>query len=361
MYIYLCEFLLQRSVRLTPTSMLYAGKQQDGAHILKSAQYLHKELPVRIAHRIQGFRTLPFIVGCNSTILKIHEMYIRAFHILHEHPPVTDHESEEKYTEALKSLLDDHQNVVTMLAEGFSECRRHIKDESMIKGFLDRMLKSRLGIRMLVEHHVALHDEMPNHVGIIDVNFSPRSLIERKAEFVRHICQSKYGFAPIVKLNGHLNAKFPYIPAPLDYMLGELLKNAFRATTESHLGNGNNAPDIVITIANNEQDFNIRISDRGGGIPHDIVDKVFHYNFTTAGESMEQQHDNYLFGEITSPSHMSGDSPGKMHGYGFGLPIAKSYAEFLGGSLELQTMQGIGTDVFIRLRHIDGKYDSYRI
>ena len=29
----------------------------------------------------------------------------------------------------------------------------------MIKNFLDRMLKSRLGIRILVEHHVALHDE----------------------------------------------------------------------------------------------------------------------------------------------------------------------------------------------------------
>ena len=30
-----------------------------------------KELPVRIAHRIQGFRTLPFIVGCNPTILDV--------------------------------------------------------------------------------------------------------------------------------------------------------------------------------------------------------------------------------------------------------------------------------------------------
>lgn len=37
----------------------------------RSAQYLHKELPVRIAHRIRGFRGLPFIVGCNPTILKV--------------------------------------------------------------------------------------------------------------------------------------------------------------------------------------------------------------------------------------------------------------------------------------------------
>lgn len=36
-----------------------------------SARYLHKELPVRIAHRIKGFRSLPFIIGCNPTILQV--------------------------------------------------------------------------------------------------------------------------------------------------------------------------------------------------------------------------------------------------------------------------------------------------
>jgi len=36
-------------------------------------------------------------------------------------------ESEDKYTATLKSLLDHHRDVVTMLAEGFSECRKHIK------------------------------------------------------------------------------------------------------------------------------------------------------------------------------------------------------------------------------------------
>lgn len=59
------------SVRLTPTTILYSGKSPDGSHLLRSAQYLHKELPVRIAHRIAGFRSLPFIVGCNPTILAV--------------------------------------------------------------------------------------------------------------------------------------------------------------------------------------------------------------------------------------------------------------------------------------------------
>ena len=47
--------------------------------------------------------------------------------------------------------------------------------------------------------------------------------------------------------------------------------------------------------------------------------------------------------------------------YGFGLPACKAYAEYLGGALDMYTMQGIGTDVYIRLRHIDGKLESFRI
>lgn len=33
------------------------------------------------------------------------------------------------------------------------------QDEQMVKVFLDKTLTSRMGIRMLVEHHLALHDE----------------------------------------------------------------------------------------------------------------------------------------------------------------------------------------------------------
>lgn len=47
--------------------------------------------------------------------------------------------------------------------------------------------------------------------------------------------------------------------------------------------------------------------------------------------------------------------------FGFGLPTSRAYAEYLGGSLQLQSMQGIGTDVYLRLRHIDGREESFRI
>ncbi len=83
-------------------------------------------MPIRIAHRIAGFRNLPFIVGCNPTILAVHELYIRSFHILNEFPEILSVEDEERFSLILRELLDDHKEVVTQLAAGFKECRKHI-------------------------------------------------------------------------------------------------------------------------------------------------------------------------------------------------------------------------------------------
>ncbi|XP_009007720.2 branched-chain alpha-ketoacid dehydrogenase kinase isoform X2 [Callithrix jacchus] len=330
------------SVRLTPTMMLYAGRSQDGSHLLKSARYLQQELPVRIAHRIKGFRCLPFIIGCNPTILHV----------------IKDQAEEAQYCQLVRQLLDDHKDVVTLLAEGLRESRKHTQDEKLIRYFLDKTLTSRLGIRMLATHHLALHEDKPDFVGIICTRLSPKKIIEKWVDFARRLCEHKYGNAPRVRINGHVAARFPFIPMPLDYILPELLKNAMRATMESHLDTPYNVPDVVITIANNDVDLIIRISDRGGGIAHKDLDRVMDYHFTTAEASTQDPRISPLFGHLDMHS---GAQSGPMHGFGFGLPTSRAYAEYLGGSLQLQSLQGIGTDVYLRLRHIDGREESFRI
>lgn len=347
------------SVRLTPATLLYTGKSPDGNHLLRSAQYLHKELPVRVAHRIAEFRGLPFIVGCNPTILHVHELYIRAFHLLSEFPSIRDVDTERQYCKMVKTLLDDHKDVVTHLAEGFRECRKHITDESLIHNFLDRILTSRLGIRMLAEHHLFLHQDKNDSIGIIATKMSLKKVIEKWVSFAREQCELRFGYAPSVKINGHTGATFPYIIQPLDYMLPELLKNAMRATIESHLDTPMNLPDVIITIASNEVDFIIRIADRGGGIPHSMLKKVFQYHFTTANDDESVSDNGGALGTLIEAVNQP--TAGPLCGFGFGLPVSKAYAEYLGGSISLETMQGIGTDVYLRLRHIDGKQESFRI
>jgi len=351
----------KHSIRLTPSTIMYSSESRDHfSDALRSAQYLHKELPIRVAHRIVNFRSLPFIIGCNPTILSVHELYIRAFHILNDFPEIQSHQDVEKYDEVLRSLLDDHKDVVSLLAQGFKESQKYVKDLSIISAFLDRTLTSRLGIRLLVNHHLHLHAK-EGKIGIINLNMHLRDVVSNWASFVTDICEDKYGHAPIIKISGHTSATFPYIEMPLDYILPELIKNAVRATVESHPRlRGHNLPPIHITLANNKTDFIIRISDRGGGIDHGKMESVMRYNFTTAEESTESTLSNSgIFANMMET--MSRKTSGPMHGYGFGLPTSCAYARYLGGGVELQSMQGLGTDVYLRLKHLESLNHEFRI
>lgn len=53
-----------------------------------------------------------------------------------------------------------------------------------------------------------------------------------------------------------------------------------------------------------------RASDRGGGIPHSILDRVMDYHFSTAEQSTQDPRMSNLFDNITN----SGPQSGPMHG-----------------------------------------------
>lgn len=60
----------------------------------------------------------------------------------------------------------------------------------------------------------------------------------------------------------------------------------FRATVENHPDVDQELlPSIHVLIAKNDVDFIIRISDRGGGIPHRHLPFVTNYHYTTASIS----------------------------------------------------------------------------
>ncbi|XP_039266219.2 branched-chain alpha-ketoacid dehydrogenase kinase-like [Styela clava] len=354
----------QKSVRLTPWMILYSGDSHHlDKYLLKSAQYLHKELPVRVAHRIKSFHGLPFIMGCNPVILRVHDLYIQSFKQLHNFQAIKTAEDVKEYAVLLERLLDDHSTVIKDLATGFRQCHKHLNEEMlgahMARKFLDRMLSSRLAIRMLAMHHILLHRKEEDHIGMIHTKFYPAKSIEKFTNFTTKMCEYEYGKAPKVRMCGHIQAHFPYIPIPFDYIICELLKNAMRFSVEHHSSSyGNGLPDIIVTIVNNHQDFIIKISDRGGGIPHEVIDKVLEYNFTTANETTNSE--SNPMGDMMSMANQGPNGNSKMHGHGFGLPMSRCYAEYMGGSLVVQSMQGYGTDVYLRLKRIDLQSESFR-
>merc|ERR1712129_91279 len=123
-----------------------------------------------------------------------------------------------------------------------------------------------------------------------------------------------------------------------------------------------------VLVSGDEQECCCRVSDRSGeGIPVKDLAKVWSYFYTTA-QPIESTVSRMA---VDAPVDMAwlmqkqaaadlGDREGEANmlesplaGLGCGLPLCRLYAEYLGGSIELQTMPKFGSDVFVYLRRLE--------
>ena len=308
----------------------------------------------------------------------------------------------------MADLVRTHSNTIPILAQGFLQCRKYVEPAEVTR-FLDHHLRARIGTRLLAEQHLALHmastgDAIkqkpdPTHVGVIDLAVKPADIFRRCENFVADVCEYKYGVRPSLVINGDRNAEFAHIPMHLEYIITELLKNAFRATIES--GNEKEAVEITIAAApdvsttkleslkklsvskENSYDFTqegldeycstsepdpmnplhsavpcitLRIRDRGGGIPPEALPNIWSYSFTTFNNEEAAavanggvgSEDTDGLGVIAS----AGSDQSSIAGLGYGLPLSRAYAEYFGGGIAVQSMYGWGTDVYLSLQGI---------
>ena len=90
------------------------------------------------------------------------------------------------------------------------------------------------------------------------------------------------------------------------------------------------------------------------------ANEAIRYLYTTnKNHNKESVTGQNIFNSVMEVS-FTGPAGGPMSGFGFGLPVSRVYAEYLGGSLELHSIPEYGTDVYLKLQHLDGK-DCFKI
>ncbi|KAK1777457.1 mitochondrial pyruvate dehydrogenase [Copromyces sp. CBS 386.78] len=375
--------------------------------LLSSARFTLSLLPIRLAHRIQALRNLPYIVVSNPNISRIYNNYQHSLSTLlpWQGKTISTLDDEIKFTQVLAELVQTHTDTIPILAKGFIECRKYISSEEVTR-FLDEHLRARIGTRLVAEQHIALHysstphfdpeasptpcpepETHPSYIGVIDTALRPANLIDSCGGFVADICELNYGVRPEWVVDGAPDASFAFVPMHLEYIVTELLKNAFRATVE----NGMSREPVVITIApepasspasaatpgvysdcpskpSNEgkakahdiiplhdhaPGVTIRIRDRGGGINPDVLPEIWGYSFTTFNEGEEEPPGAGAWGEeamgLISTTGVGGST---IAGLGYGLPLSRAYAEYFGGGIAVQSLYGWGTDVYLRLKGV---------
>ncbi|TFY65681.1 hypothetical protein EVG20_g5402, partial [Dentipellis fragilis] len=385
---------------LTLGTLLSFGQPLTPQSVLTSVSYAQAEIPRRLATRIRSLEGLPFIVGTNPYIARILDGFRRSFLTLASYPSVTTLEENAAFVEQLDALVHNHANDIPTIAKGFQECIRYMTPEQ-ISNFVDAAIHNRIAVRLIAEQHVALtyglhnHQQRQGHVGIIDMACSPMELLRTCGSFL----SMDIPMLPSRKCFRHRPrsiASSPfrsYVPVHLEYILTEILKNAFRASVEHHFKQHGTSysgavPPIIVTIVRPPRTpglasppmLTLRIRDQGGGVTPAILGRIFSYSFTTAGRNSAHSDDSggpyaaqhiggsaavgsdaggageaNLFGEITAKGVQAG--MGTIAGLGFGLPMSRLYARYFGGSLDLYPLDGWGSDVLLKMRCLDAAED----
>jgi len=334
-------------------------------------------------------------VVSNPNISTIYNNYLHSLSTLlpYKSRTISTLEEEIKFTSVLSDLVETHSHTIPTLARGFLECRKYINPDEVTR-FLDEHLRARIGTRLIAEQHIALHlssqphqdtktsapegDPSSSYIGVIDTALQPASIINSCGNFVSEICELKYGVRPTWVIDGEPGTTFAYVPVHLEYIITELLKNAFRATVES----GRSHEPVVITIAaepesprgglsrsergpsNAPIDSNspikpfedpapgvtIRIRDRGGGISPEVLPDIWSYSFTTFSDEDLPGSGSGSMDALNALSGAGGGEGSSIAGLGYGLPLGRAYAEYFGGGIAVQSLYGWGCDVYLRLK-----------
>lgn len=352
------EFAKMEQTEKTLHMLLRESQNKDKNKVVRSCQFMHHEFLIRIAKVISHIQNLPYIVLCNDDIRRVHDLYIAAFADLLTLRKINSIGDVDHFNEFLSGLLDDFQGIIELLSRGFHKSKIHASDD-VISRFMDYMIIHRLCNRIMARHHLSMHVNRDGYISIINLKMDLKKAIQRNAAFSANVCQNVYmDTLPEVVIDGHTDTTVSFIPNVLEYVLKEILKNSYRATVEAHL-HQLEKPPIVCTISNSDDYWCIRISDKGKGMSDKVLKDIQNYCYTTYNP--DTTHANSIgFGEIMSQSiQNSGGST--LAGFGVGVPVSHCYINFVRGNLSIMTMDGIGTDVYIKVPHLRNMLSTVRI
>lgn len=133
---------------------------------------------------------------------------------------------------------------------------------------------------------------------------NPLAISKRAIRDAQKVCAAHYGqSAPSVLIHTpNPDISTTYVDEFLHRNIYELLKNAMRATSETHLNNGSpislglssptasrsKLPPVKLVLVDGGEDVTIKISDEGGGMALSEMDKIWSYVHSGDSSSLRQ-------------------------------------------------------------------------
>ena len=200
--------------------------------LIQVASFLRRELPIRLAHRIEDLESIPVLRDMEHVVL-VRNLYIQScLDIVRFDTKITTVQQEQEFSLIIEKIYERHNSVLVQMARGAYEFRKtlqknqnnnstsstssvvDLQDET--NEFLDRFYLCRIGIRVLIGQYLALRQPpVDNYIGIVCSRTSPYEIVKRAIDDAAFMCTRKYGEAPEVIMSGRLDLTFPYVPTHL--------------------------------------------------------------------------------------------------------------------------------------------------
>lgn len=326
----------------------------------------------------------------NPHLSLVYELYYKSFENFRRVPVIKTLEENDRFCKIISENLKEHLAVIPNLVMGVLECQDLVSPDKM-DNFVQAMLRARISRRVIAEQHLALTDTFnsPWHVpqptsenefvGEVLLRCHAKEVIERVGRFTQDICRPSVGSGPIVpeiRVQGHVNATFPYVLSHLEYIIGELLRNSMQAVMGKYTDTKKPPPPIEVLICEAPQHVVIRISDQGGGMQRDIMPFLWSFckgprrasrlqNFkdvptlaATMQEVQQNKHEKPGSGKIRDSSLSTLASRPPDLRLGMGLPMSRVYAEYWAGGLDLHTLEGYGVDAFLQISKLGNQNEK---
>eukprot|EP01064_Diplonema_japonicum_P024400 TRINITY_DN34960_c0_g1_i1.p1 TRINITY_DN34960_c0_g1~~TRINITY_DN34960_c0_g1_i1.p1 ORF type:complete len:398 (+),score=49.96 TRINITY_DN34960_c0_g1_i1:38-1231(+) len=347
-----------RSIPLHDMIKWYDSGTITEENVIESAKAMHRELPLRLARTIMSFENLPLIVLNQPGMLLVFKEYRISFDVLAPAKTPETLQDAFEYTTVVESLLKKNATLLTSLSEGVANAKRHMTQEEVqrLDEFIHLFIGHRISRRLIGANHQALTDHFktgfsPHDVGVFHRAAPIRFILDAAAEEAQELCSAEYGQFPEIDIVDPRNAELFCVPANLQAILVELLKNSMKATVERH-SLSPLLPPIEATISSSpEGTVLIELSDQGGGMSSASEASLWRYG--VSGTTLLDKHGRRKTKPSAATTPVLGIrdvvSAQRLSGYGFGLPLSKARANYFGGELWVQNMEGHGIDTYIKM------------
>jgi hypothetical protein len=159
-----------------------------GLVLIQVAGFLRRELPIRLAHRIQDLESVP-VLRDMASVIGVRDLYIKSLlELMSFDTKIQTAEQEEAFARIVENIYERHSSVLVQMARGAFEFRKAVRHEKGSEfeleeethDFLDRFYLCRIGIRVLIGQYLALRQPpVENYVGIICSKTSPYEIVKR--------------------------------------------------------------------------------------------------------------------------------------------------------------------------------------